>query len=203
MSTVLKAQSRTNEQHSQLNEQRQRGNVPAIVYGYNIKNTPISVESKSFLKVMREVGRNGVISLDLEGKKLNVILHEYQEDSLRKEVTHADFLAVDMKVEIEANVLIELSNDAPGVKSGGVLQQILHEVSITAKPDDIPEEIKVDISGLEIGDSITVGDIRGNYSVVINNEDEETIASVQPPRVEEESTTEEASESTEDQTAEK
>ncbi|MCM3113561.1 50S ribosomal protein L25/general stress protein Ctc [Lederbergia lenta] len=202
MSTVLKAQTRTNEQHSQLNELRKQGNVPAIVYGYNVENTPISVESKSFLKVMREVGRNGVISLDLEGKKLNVILHEYQEDSLRREVTHADFLAVDMMVEIDANVLIELSNDAPGVKSGGVLQHILHELSITAKPDDIPEEIKVDISGLEIGDSITVGDIRGNYSVVINHEDEESIASVQPPREEEEAT-EEASESTEDQADEK
>ena len=67
-----------------------------------MENTPISVNSAEFLKTMREVGRNGVISLDIEGKKLNVLLHEYQEDSLRREVIHADFLAVDMTVEIQS-----------------------------------------------------------------------------------------------------
>ncbi|WP_445661531.1 50S ribosomal protein L25/general stress protein Ctc [Bacillus sp. FSL K6-3431] len=203
MSTVLKAQTRTNERHSQLSELRSEGDVPAVVYGYNVENTPVSVESKSFLKVMREVGRNGVISLDLEGKKLNVILHEYQEDPIRKEVIHADFLAVDMSVEIEANVRVELSEDAAGVKSGGVLQHILHELTITAKPDDIPEVIEVDISGLEIGESVTVADVRGNYSVVINHEDEESIAAITPPR-EEEAETENAGEaSTEGQAEEK
>lgn len=193
MSTVLKAQTRTNEQQSQITQIRKQGGIPAVVYGYKVENTPIYVDGPDFLKVMREVGRNGVISLDLEGKKVNAILHEYQEDPLRRDVIHADFLVVDMNVEIEADVRVELSEDVAGVKSGGVLQQLLHEISITATPDEIPEVIEVDISELQIGESITIGDIRGNISVAINHEDEDPIASVLPPRVEEEETEEDAS----------
>ncbi|MBS4179731.1 50S ribosomal protein L25/general stress protein Ctc [Lederbergia citrea] len=186
MSTVLSAKSRTSERRSQLSDVRNQGNIPAVVYGYRVENTPITINSAEFLKTMREVGRNGVISLDLEGKKLNVLLHEYQEDPLRKEVIHADFLVVDMSVEIEASVRVELSEDAVGVKSGGVLQTLLHELSVTAIPDEIPEVIHLDIANLDIGESLTVGEIRNQFSCKINHEDDEPIANIQPPRTEEE-----------------
>ncbi|RWR07190.1 50S ribosomal protein L25/general stress protein Ctc [Siminovitchia fortis] len=190
MVNVLKATERTSDRRSQLRELREQGGIPAIIYGYKTDNTPISIDSGEFIKTMREVGRNGVISLDVEGKKLNVVLHEYQEDPIKKEVIHADFLAVDMSQEIEANVRVELSGDAEGVRDGGVLQQILHEVVVTAKPDEIPEAISVDISGLGIGETISIGEIRGNYSITINHEDDETIATILAPRVEAEEGTE-------------
>ncbi|GIN93510.1 50S ribosomal protein L25 [Siminovitchia terrae] len=185
MVNVLKAKERTSDRHSQIRELREQGGIPAIVYGYKTENTPISINNAEFTKTMREVGRNGVISLDVEGKKLNVVLHEYQEDPIKKEVIHADFLAVDMSQEIEANVRVELSEDAEGVRNGGVLQQILHEVVVTAKPDEIPEVISVDISGLGIGETISIAEIRGNYSITINHEDDEPIATILAPRVEE------------------
>ena len=136
-----------------------QGNIPAVVYGYQVENTPIFINGAEFLKTMREVGRNGVIALDVDGKTLNVILHEYQEDSIRKEVIHADFLVVDLTVAIEANVRVEILGDAAGA---GIVQHALLELGITAKPDEIPEVISVDIAGLEIGESVSVGDIRGN-----------------------------------------
>ncbi|WP_144462619.1 50S ribosomal protein L25/general stress protein Ctc [Siminovitchia fortis] len=190
MVNVLKATERTSDRRSQLRELREQGGIPAIIYGYKTDNTPISIDSGEFIKTMREVGRNGVINLDVDGKKLNVVLHEYQEDPIKKEVIHADFLAVDMSQEIEANVRVELSGDAEGVRDGGVLQQILHEVVVTAKPDEIPEAISVDISGLGIGETISIGEIRGNYSITINHEDDETIATILAPRVEAEEGTE-------------
>ncbi|MCJ8010018.1 50S ribosomal protein L25/general stress protein Ctc [Lederbergia wuyishanensis] len=186
MSTVLVAKSRTNGKRSQLTDIRMQGGIPAVVYGYQVKNTPISVNSAEFLKTMREVGRNGVISLDLEGKKVNVLLHEYQEDPLKNEITHADFLAIDLNQEIEANVRVELSDDSAGVKSGGVLQVLLHELSVTAVPEEIPEVIQIDIPDLNIGESVTVGEIRNRFSCTINHEDDEPIANIQPPRTEEE-----------------
>ena len=189
MSTVLKAKARSNQRRSQLSELRAQGNIPAVVYGYQVENTPIFINSAEFLKTMREVGRNGVIALDVDGKTLNVILHEYQEDSIRKEVIHADFLVVDLTVAIEANVRVEILGDAAGA---GIVQHALLELGITAKPDEIPEVISVDIAGLEIGESVSVGDIRGNYSCVINHEDDEAIVSIQPPREEEPETSEEA-----------
>ncbi|MFK4996589.1 50S ribosomal protein L25 [Bacillus sp. N9] len=90
-----------------------------------------------------------------------MILHEYQEDPLRKEIMHTDFLVVDLTQEIEANVRVELMGDAVGVRNGGLLQHILHDISITAKPDEIPEVIQVDTSNLEIGESITIGEVKG------------------------------------------
>ncbi len=189
MSTVLKAKARSNQRRSQLSELRAQGNIPAVVYGYQVENTPIFINGAEFLKTMREVGRNGVIALDVDGKTLNVILHEYQEDSIRKEVIHADFLVVDLTVAIEANVRVEILGDAAGA---GIVQHALLELGITAKPDEIPEVISVDIAGLEIGASVSVGDIRGNYSCVINHEDDEAIVSIQPPREEEPETSEEA-----------
>lgn len=200
MVNVLKAKERTSERRSQIRELREQGGIPAIVYGYKTDNTPISISNAEFIKTMREVGRNGVINLDVDGKKFNVVLHEYQEDPIKKEVIHADFLAVDMSQEIEANVRVELSEDAEGLKDGGVLQQILHEVVVTAKPDEIPEVISVDISGLGVGDSISIGEIRGNYSVTINHEDDEAVATILTPRVEED--TEEGAESEEAPSAE-
>lgn len=184
MESVLTANRREHGRRSQLTELRDRGDIPAVVYGYQVENTPILVNSVDFIKTMREVGRNGVISLDLNGKKVNVILQDYQEDPLKNEVTHADFIAVDMKQEIEVFVRVELVGEAEGAKQGGVTQQILHELSVTATPSNIPEVFEVDVTDQQIGDTLTVGDIKNKYNVTINHEENETIVTVQPPREE-------------------
>lgn len=186
MSIVLEAKKRSNELQSQITDLRAEGDIPAVVYGYKTENTPIAINGAEFLKVMREVGRNGVIALSVNGNKFNTVLHEYQKDPLRNEIIHADFLAVDMNQENEANVRVEFSEEAAGVKSGGILQPILHELSVTAKPDDIPESIQVDVTNLQIAETITVGHIRGNYSCTINHEDEDSIVTILTPRVVEE-----------------
>ncbi|MBB2481438.1 50S ribosomal protein L25/general stress protein Ctc [Bacillus sp. APMAM] len=195
MVAVLEAKKRNNKQHSELQQLRNNGNIPAVVYGYKIENTPIYVNEAEFTRTIREAGRNGVISLNLEGQKQNVILNEYQEDSLKKNIVHLDFLAVDLSAEIEANVRIEIVGESAGVKDGGVLQQPVHELSVTAKPNDIPDAIRVDVANLQVGETITVADIRGNYPFSINHEDEETITSILPPRQEEEISTGEQQES--------
>lgn len=185
MESVLTANRREHGRRSQLTEIRERGDIPAVVYGYRVENTPIFVNSVDFIKTMREVGRNGVISLDLGENKVNVILHEYQQDPIKNEVLHADFLAVDMKQEIDALVRVELVGEAEGAKQGGITQQILYELSVTATPNNIPEVFEVDITDLQIGDTLTVGDIKDKYNITINHEEIETIATVQPPREEE------------------
>jgi len=195
MVAVLEAKKRNNKQHSELQQLRKKGNIPAVVYGYKMENTPIYVNEAEFTKTIRETGRNGVISLNLDGQKQNVILNEYQEDSLKKNIVHLDFLAVDLSAEIEANVRIELVGESVGVKDGGVMQQPVHELSVTAKPNEIPDAIRVDVANLQVGETITVVDIRGNYPFSINHDDEETIASILPPRQEEEISTGEQQES--------
>ncbi len=189
MTTQLHAQEREDFRQSTLSIMRHEGQVPAVVYGANVDNKSLYINAVDFQKTIREVGRNGVISLDLDGETYDVILSDYQMDPIKKEILHADFLAVDMSKEIQVNVRVTLVGEAAGVKDGGVLQQPLHEVSITATPADIPQVIEVDVSGLQVGETMSIADIQGRTSYHINNEDEETIVSILPPRQEEEIST--------------
>lgn len=184
MSNVLTAKERTEFKGSNLTKLRNDGNIPAVVYGNKNDSKAITINSKDLSKTIKEVGRNGIISLDVEGTSYEVMLSEYQKDALKNRVYHADFLIVDMSSEIEAQVRVELVGDAKGVKEGGVLQQSIHELNVTAKPKEIPESIEVDVTGLEIGDTLTIADIKGNYKIA--NDEEEVIASVLAPRQEEE-----------------
>jgi large subunit ribosomal protein L25 len=189
LTTQLHAQEREDFRQSTLSIMRHEGQVPAVVYGTNVDNKALYINAVDFLKTIREVGRNGVISLDLDGETYDVILSDYQMDPIKKEILHADFLAVDMSKEIEVNVRITLVGEAAGVKDGGVLQQPLHEVSITATPADIPQVIEVDVSNLQVGETMSISDIQGHTSYHINHEDDETIVSILPPRQEEEIST--------------
>ncbi|MDQ0220899.1 50S ribosomal protein L25/general stress protein Ctc [Peribacillus cavernae] len=186
MSNVLAAKERKGNRRSILTQLRGNGEIPAVVYGSENNSTAISVNGADFHKTIKEVGRNGIISLDVHGKTHNVMLTDYQKDPLKNEIYHVDFLIVDMSAELEAQVRVNLVGEAKGVKDGGVLQQSLHEVSVSARPKDIPETINVDVTELQVGDVITIDDMKKGYKISINHEDEEVIASVLAPRQEEE-----------------
>ena len=185
MSTVLQATERTDKRRGTLTRIRKEGNVPAIVYGAKKENTSIYLSEVQLLKTIKDVGRNGVISLDVNGNTQNVIVTDYQVDPLKNGFIHVDFLAVDMSKEITANVNVNLVGDAAGVKDGGVMQQSLFEVSIAAKPADIPPTIDIDVTKLQVADTITVAYIKELCNFTVNHEEDEVIASILPPRQEE------------------
>lgn len=166
---------------SELKELRQTGKVPAVVYGFETENTSLSVDENEFIRVIREVGRNGVIDLEIAEGVTQVMVNDYQFDALKNQITHIDFIAINMQTEVTVEVQIELTGEAPGQKEGGVIEQPLFEVSVTAKPADIPETIEVDISELNIGDSIHVEDIRSKGNFVIENEDADALVIVSAP----------------------
>ena len=189
MTATLQAKKRTTEKHSNLTKLRNEGEIPGIVYGSKVENTAISLNEANFLKTIREVGRNGVISLDIDGETYNVVLNEYDSDPIKRGIVHVDFLAVDLSKAISAPVRVSLVGEAAGVKDGGVMQQALHELTVTAKPNDIPTSIDIDVTDLQVGDTITVGDVKGYDKIEINHEQEEVIASILAPRQEEEIST--------------
>jgi len=186
MTAVLQATERKELRGSALTEIRRGGNIPAVVYGSKLKSTPIYFSEADFTKIIRRVGRNGVISLDLGGNKHNVVLSDYQADPIKNDIIHVDLLAVDMSQEITANVRVNLTGDAAGVKDGGVMQQSVHEVSVTATPDKIPQTVDVDVTSLQVNETITVADILGTYGYKINDPEDTVIASILPPKQEEE-----------------
>lgn len=186
MNSVLHAKERKDFKTSDLRKLRLEGQIPAIVYGSKVESKPVYVSSNDFVRTIKEVGRNGIISLDVDGKRHDVVLSDFQETALKREIIHVDFLEVDKSSRINADVRIALVGEAAGVKDGGVLQQSLHEVSITASPSVIPPELEVDISNLQVGETITIADLNSNKDLKINHEDDEVIASILAPRQEEE-----------------
>ncbi|GAB0346537.1 50S ribosomal protein L25/general stress protein Ctc [Staphylococcus pseudintermedius] len=164
-----------------LRKIREAGKVPAVVYGYGTKNVSVKVDEVEFIKLIREVGRNGVIELGVGSKQIKVMVSDYQYDSLKNQITHIDFLAINMTEERTVEVPVHLIGEAPGAKEGGVVEQPLFNLEITATPDSIPEFIEVDISELNINDSLSVADVKVSGDFTIENEAEDTIVSVVAP----------------------
>lgn len=184
MSTIVKAQARTPKENTKL---RNSGHIPAVVYGFQMESQPISVDEKNLSKTLREVGRNGVMKLEVNGETINVVMSDYQMNILKGQMIHADFLAINMKEELEVNVAVHVIGNSVGVSEGGLLQQPNRELTITVKPSDIPEAIEVDVSEMAIGDTLTVADVRDKIDYTITNDDDYTLVTVSAPRTEVES----------------
>lgn len=185
MSAILQATERKDTPRSELKKMRKIGNIPAVIYGAKVESKPVFISSADLTKTIRAVGRNGVISLDVGGTKQDVILSDYQEEPLKKEIIHVDFLAVDKSSKITVEVRLALVGEALGVKDGGMLQQPLHQLSVTTTPDNIPPQIEVDVANLQVGETLYVKDIP-TMGMTINHEENEVVASILPPKVEEE-----------------
>lgn len=188
MSTVLSVKKREAGHRSTLTQLRKGGAIPAVIYGYNLDSTPISISEKEFRKSIQKNGQNGVFSMELDGKKVNVVVSEIQQCSMKDEVNHIDFLAINMSEAIEAEVPIKLVGESVGISVGGILMQPNLDVKIKVKPADIPEAIEVDITELKIGETITVADIRDTIDFDIISESGHTLVSIMAPAVIEEST---------------
>ena len=166
---------------SDLKKLRNTGKVPAVVYGYGTKNTSVKVDEVEFIKVIREVGRNGVIDLGVGSKTIKVMVSDYQFDPLKNQITHIDFLAINMTEERTVDVPVQLIGEAAGAKEGGVVEQPLFDLQVTTTPDNIPESIEVDITDLQINDSYSVADIKVSGDFTIENDPEESVVTVVPP----------------------
>lgn len=195
MAVTLEAKKREDLKRSHTKALREAGEVPGIIYGYQVEPKAVTVNSLELIKTLRKEGKNAIISLQIDSDAVDVMLHEYQIDPLKDELVHADFYAVNMQEEMDVQVPITLEGEAQGVKEGGVLQQPLYELSLRAKPTDIPEQIKIDVSDLAVGDSILVSDLKDGRNYEILEDEAATIVSILVPDEEpaEESTTEDES----------
>jgi large subunit ribosomal protein L25 len=181
MAVELKAKNRENLKSSNTKAVRSAGEVPGIIYGYKVEPKPVAVDSIELLKTVRDEGKNAIISLKVDSETFQVMLHEYQTDPLKDELVHADFYVVNMSEGIDVQVPITLEGEAKGATEGGVLQQPLYELSLRAKPNDIPEQITIDVSHLEVGDSILVSDLKGGKNYEILEDENTTIVSILVP----------------------
>ncbi|MGG2083994.1 50S ribosomal protein L25/general stress protein Ctc [Lysinibacillus pakistanensis] len=181
MSTVLSVTKREAGHRSTLTQLRKGGAIPAVIYGYNLDSTPISISAKEFKKSIQKNGQNSVFSMELEGKKVNVVVSEIQQCSLKDEVNHVDFLAINMSEALEADIPIKLVGESIGVSEGGILMQPNLEIKIKVKPAELPEVIEIDITNLKIGETITVAEIRESIGFDVVSEDDHILVTLMAP----------------------
>lgn len=200
MTITIEAQKREGKAKSALTELRATGYVPAVLYGYKAENVSIAVKERDVLKAVNEVGRNGVIQITVDGETYNVVMHDYEQEILRDNLIHIDFLSINMTEELEVDVIVNPVGTSAGEKDGGIVEQPVREITIKVKPTDIPETFDIDISALEIGDSLSVADVRKDAPFEILNDDEDALIVISAPRSE--ADLEALDEATEDTSAE-
>jgi len=165
----LEANIRNNNTKGELNIIRDNGKVPAIIYGGKDQNQKISI-SKKLLKALidRENFLSNIITLDIGGKKQNVLPREVTYHILTDEPTHVDFLRVVQGVKIKIEVPVQFINHdkSPGLKRGGVLNIVRRKVELKCPSEKIPENLTIDLEGVDIGESFKISSIKLDSEVV-------------------------------------
>ena len=173
---------------------RREGYVPGVVYGGKDGDcTSFKVNSRVLRQVL--VGGQALIDLKVGGKTRPVIVKDQHPHPVRDELLHIDLLEVrlDEKIQTQVSVHLEGAEEAPGIKEGGVLEHVTHDLNIEALPTDIPDYIQVDVSGLEIAATMHLSEITAPDGVTFLDDPEETIIAtvvvpteVEEPEIEEE-----------------
>jgi large subunit ribosomal protein L25 len=186
--STLKVASRAQFGSRASRRLRGEGLVPGVVYSGGSEATPFQVQEREVRTIIAE----GAALFDLEvegGKAVPVVVKEQQMHPVRGNLQHIDLQEVNLDEEIQAEVAIELegADDAPGVKGGGVLEHVTREITVEALPTEIPDRIVVDVSEMEINDTLQLSVVQAPQGVTFIADDPEeiTIVTLSPPRVEE------------------
>ena len=158
----LKAELRARTGSGLLKQMRREGWLPSVIYGKGTNNTNLKVDARAFSDLLRESeSENLLLNLEIagEGSRL-AFLQSIQHEPMTGEPLHADFLAVDEKTQITAHVPVHLIGEPAGVKAGGQLEQTIHTLDVTCAATHLPEVLEFDVTGLNEGDSLHIGDVK-------------------------------------------
>jgi large subunit ribosomal protein L25 len=142
----------------------------------------VEVDRREFLTALNsDAGLNVLFDLQLDGKAILALTKDLQRDPVRGSVVHADFIQVDRKQEVEVEVPVHIVGEAVGVKEGGVLEQPLFHVTVRCLVTDVPEFVEADVSGLDVGDSLRVADLKVPSDYPVLNDPDSPVATVAAP----------------------
>lgn len=165
---------------------RERGAIPAELYGQKEENEHLSVAEKDFSKVFKEAGENTIVYLNVDGKETPVLVYDIDQDRITGKFKNIDFYRINMKEKVTAEIPLAYKGESPAVKDlGAILVKVLHQIEVEALPQDLPHEIEVDLSILnEIGKNVHVKDLSIPKGVKINLEEEAVVATVKEKKEE-------------------
>jgi len=185
----LAGTARTEKGKGASRKLRRAGGIPGILYGPEIEPLILSIDYQEFVNSLKgRPAENVIFDLSIESNgrsqsKKEVMIKELQTDPVTRNYLHVDFCEISMKKEIEANVLLQLVNTPVGVTNGGLLEHIRRELSVVCLPRDLVDEIEVDVSGLDIGDTLHIGDITIPPGLRATEDEDLTVATVVAPTI--------------------
>lgn len=190
MATVeLKVKARDKVGTGSARKTRREGSFPAVLYGEGEDVRSLSVDTGDFYPVIRTAaGENVVLNLRIEGHdgECIAIIKEIQYHPVRRDILHVDFQHISMTKEIVVRVPVEIRGEAVGVKTrGGILEVIHREIEVECLPANIPDGIAVDVTELDVGDSLQVRDLTVENAKIVSDPDETVITIVAPSVIEE------------------
>ena len=163
---------------------RRAGKVPAVVYGLGIDTLMVTVPARDLGHILAgESGANTLISLQVDGDDVLTLARQIQRHPTRGELMHVDFIRIRRDVAVSAEIPVHLIGEATGVRDGGLMEQLIFNLTIEAMPGNIPVSLEVDVSALAIGDQIHVRDVPLGEGVATQVEDDTVVAQVAAPRV--------------------
>ena len=180
---TLIAEKREARPRSTVTRLRRKGRIPGVLYGKNRDNRLLHVDQGELVRLLQQEGSSAVLQLQLEGETQAVIIQELQRDPVKGQILHVDFKAIRMDEPVEKEVPLKLEGEAPGEKAGGVLQQQLRYVEIRCLPSQLPGEISVDVSNLEIGDVLTLAEVPLPEGVELLSDPDQVVVSVVEPQL--------------------
>ncbi|HDD35525.1 MAG TPA: 50S ribosomal protein L25 [Candidatus Desulfofervidus auxilii] len=186
---VLKAQIRKRTGKEITKKLRRQGFIPAVLYGPATSSIPITVELSSFLKFLTK-GRGTSSFIDLEivsegsSQRKKVLIKDMDFHPITDKIIHVDFYEIAMDKILTMDIPVVLVGKAKGVERGGVVEQHLRELSVSGLPHLLPNQIEIDVSNLDIGDSIHIGDIIMPEGVKIDEDPQVPVVTVVPPEEE-------------------
>ena len=173
---------------------RAQQRVPGVLYGHHRDPQPLVVDARDLDRLIdRYATETTVVELALDGQTVRTLIREVQRHPYKRQVLHVDFQALIAGEKVTVDVPLVLIGTPAGVRLGGVLDQVLRELTVEVDPSNIPNHIDVDVSGLELAQSIHVADLTLPEGVTVHDEPDATVCVVSTPRVvEEEKPAEEA-----------
>lgn len=175
---ALAARKRSGNGKGEARSLRREGRVPAIAYGAGTDPVALSVDALELYHALHtDAGANVVLRLEVDGDTHLAFPREIHRHPVRREVLHLDFVAIDRNQPVTADVPLVLvgAEDAPGVAQSGVIEQQLHAISVEVLPLNVPDQIELDVSDMNIGDVKRVSDVRLPEGVTVLSDADEPV----------------------------
>ncbi|MDP9453011.1 MAG: 50S ribosomal protein L25 [Actinomycetota bacterium] len=163
---------------------RAEGKIPAVVYGHGIEPVAVAVQRRDLRAALTtEAGMNALIDLEVDGRQHLTIVRDLQRDPIRNRVTHVDFILVNRDEVMTVEVPVEVTGSAEEVRrESGTVDQVMFSLTVSATPGNIPNEFVVDVTGMAVGDTVRVGDLRMPSGVTTEVDPEEPVVVAQISR---------------------